>query len=91
MNLSEDIILLTDNIHLLTKDQAWHYRILPKHRTTEAFTLYCEEGIAQNDLISELEILTGLNIMLEAIPPVEIAKLLSKYYLKDNAAQGMVI
>ncbi|RKR84512.1 general secretion pathway protein E/type IV pilus assembly protein PilB [Mucilaginibacter gracilis] len=90
MNTTEDIILLTDNIHLLTKDQAWHYRVLPKQKSNGTFTLYCEDGANQNEIISELEILLGLTVNLDAIPPVQIARLLSKYYIKDNAAQGAI-
>jgi general secretion pathway protein E/type IV pilus assembly protein PilB len=88
MNLTEDIILLTDNIHLLTKDQAWHYRILPKSKQGTAFTLYCEDGVNTQQLLSELEILLGLTIELEPLPAAQIARLLSKYYIKDSAAQG---
>lgn len=88
MNLTEEITLLTENIHWLTKDQAWHYRILPKNRTSENFTLYCEDSVALPELSSELEILLGLEIKLEPMPSQQIARLLSKYYIKDNAAQG---
>ena len=88
MNLTEEIAILTDNIHWLTKDQAWHYRVLPKSRGDRQFSLYCEEGTDQNGLSSELEILLGLDIELHPIPVLQIARLLSKYYIKDNVAQG---
>jgi len=88
MNLTEDIVILTDNIHWLTKDQAWHYRVLPKDRTEKQFSLYCGDGANTMDLSAELEILLGLEIKLHPIPSNQIAKLLSKYYIKDNAAQG---
>ena len=90
MNLTEDIVLLTDNIHLLTKDQAWHYRILPKQKKEEGFMLYCEEGIDQYTLMAELEILLGVHIELEAIPDAQIARLLSKYYIKNNSSSGSI-
>jgi general secretion pathway protein E/type IV pilus assembly protein PilB len=88
MNLTEDIVILTDNIHWLTKDQAWHYRVLPNSRTGKHFSLYCEDGIDPVALSSELEILLGLEVKLIPISAVQIARLLSKYYIKDNAAQG---
>jgi len=90
MNLTEEITLFTDNIHWLTKDQAWHYRILPKGRTSESFALYCEDIADIGELSAELEILLGLEIQLESLPVAQIARLLSKYYIKDNAAQGSV-
>jgi type IV pilus assembly protein PilB len=88
MNLTEDIAILTEHIHWLSKDQAWHYRVLPHDRTGVQFTLYCEEGADRSSLSAELEILLGLDVELIPIPAVQVARLLSKYYIKDNAAQG---
>ena len=88
MNTLEEIIISTENLHRVTKDQAWHYRVLPKLRSDIKFTLYCEESASQIALSSELSILLNLDIQLEPIPDVHIARLLSKYYIKDNAAQG---
>lgn len=87
---TEEITLLTEHVHLLTKDQAWYYRILPKSKSSKHFTLYCEDGIDQDNLSSELEILLGTQVLLEPVPATSIAKLLSKYYIKDNAAQGAI-
>jgi type IV pilus assembly protein PilB len=88
MNITEEIVLLTDNIHLLTKDQAWHYRVLPKNKSGNEFNLYCEHSADSATLLSELEILLGINIKLEPIADELITRLLSKYYIKDNAIQG---
>jgi type IV pilus assembly protein PilB len=88
MNQTEEIVILTDNIHWLTKDQAWHYRVLPDNRTEKQFSLYCEEDADSTALSSELEILLGLEVKLIPIPAAQVARLLSKYYIKDNAAQG---
>ena len=88
MNLTEEITLITENLHLLTKDQVWHYRVLPKNNANNYILLYCEETSDQNSLIAELEILLNTVIKLEPIPGSQIARLLSKYYLKDNAAHG---
>ena len=88
MNLTEEITLLTENIHWLTKDQAWHYRVLPKQKTENYFLLYCEHTADKNALSAELAILLNLDIKLEPVSAPQIARLLSKYYIKDNAAQG---
>ena len=81
MNLTEEIALLTENLHLLTKDQAWHYRILPKSKIDNQLLLYCENSADVYELSSELEILLGADIKLEQIANEQIAKLLSKYYI----------
>jgi type IV pilus assembly protein PilB len=88
MNGTEDIVILTENIHWLTKDQAWHYRVLPFELTGKQYALYCEEGADQVVLAAELEVLLGLDVKLIPIPAAQVARLLSKYYIKDNAAQG---
>lgn len=88
MNTEEDIVLLKDHIHWLTKEQAWHYRILPKERTITYFQLYCEDIAALNDLSAELEVLFDVPVKLIPIAATQIARLLSTYYIKDNVAQG---
>jgi len=88
MNLVEDIVIKTDDLHWLTKDQAWHYKVLPKNKTTNRITLYFISGTDANSLIAELEILLGIEVDVDPIPEGQITKLLSKYYLKENAAQG---
>lgn len=87
-SIMEEVILSPDQIHCLSKDQAWHYRILPKMRSDVAFELYFDETADKNELIAELEILTGLTVSLEALSTQQVSRLLSKYYLKDNAVQG---
>lgn len=88
MNPTEDIVLLTDNLHWLAKDQAWHYRVLPKSKNQNTIGLYCDEDADQHNLSLELEILFGTEISLHPIPALHVSKLLSKYYIKDNALQG---
>ncbi|SDQ01662.1 general secretion pathway protein E/type IV pilus assembly protein PilB [Mucilaginibacter sp. OK268] len=88
MSLNQDIHLPAGNIHLLAQEQAWYYRVLPKNSAPGYIELYCEEGADAEVLVSELEILLGLEVQLEPIPPEDIARLLSKYYIKDTASSG---
>ncbi len=86
--IAEEISIQTEDLHALTKDQAWHYKILPKSKRQNGLTLYCEDSADAGSLAAELEILLGVEVQLEPIPEPDIARLLSKYYLKENAAQG---
>jgi type IV pilus assembly protein PilB len=88
MNQKEEITLLTENIHWLTKDQAWHYKVLPKNKSSDHYLLYCEETAEKDALAAELELLLNRDVRLEPIPATQVARLLSKYYIKDTAAQG---
>ena len=88
MSLNQDIHLPTGNIHLLAQEQAWHYRVLPKNSESGYIELYCEEGVDLELLGSELEVLLGLEVRLDPIPAADIARLLSKYYIKNTASPG---
>ncbi|MEO7215169.1 GspE/PulE family protein [Mucilaginibacter sp.] len=86
MDLSTDITLQTEHIHWLTKDQAWHYRVLPKGKENNTLQLFCEDGADQYSLLSELEILLGQDVALQPLASSQIARLLSTYYIKQSAA-----
>lgn len=86
--MSEDIHILTENIHWLTKDQAWHYRVLPKYKQGSNLTLYCEESADADALADELGMLLGGEVVLEQIADARISMLLSKYYIESQAARG---
>ncbi len=88
MEQIEEIQLLSDQLHCLTKEQAWHYRILPKSKNASDLHLYCEDSANQNELAGELEVLFGLHIILTQLPNAHIARLLSRHYLKENAVEG---
>jgi len=88
MNTMNEIILSPDQMHWLSKEQAWHYRILPKLRSEGTMTLYYDDASDAQPLSEELEVLTGLSIELEPLPATQVSRLLSTYYLKDNAVQG---
>lgn len=85
---TQDIMLSADQLHLLTKEQAWHYRILPFEKIGDLFSLYYDEQEDAGQLEAELEVLTGYAIKLLPMPAQVISRLLSRYYLKDNAAHG---
>lgn len=88
LHTTNDILLSAEQVHWLTKEQAWHYRILPKAKSDNNLELYCDSEADQFELMAELEILTGGSIRLFALPAEQVSRLLSKYYLKDNAVQG---
>lgn len=88
MNITPEITLLTEHVHLLTKEQAWHYRVLPRGAYVDSIELYCGESDDRVALSDELEVLLGKDVQLFPIADEAVARLLSKYYIKDNALQG---
>lgn len=88
MNLNKLITIPTEHLHWLTKEQAWHYRVLPKSKANGVLELYGEISAPLQELETELEILFGMRVTTEGLPDEEIARLLSKYYRKDQTAPG---
>lgn len=84
MNIVDDIILASEQLHLITKEQAWHYRVLPKGHAGAVLHLYCESNAEQLNLTEELEIVLNRPIKLEPLDPTQISRMLARHYLRDN-------
>ena len=84
-----EVNLLIENLHLLSQEQAWHYHVLPKDKSSGKLTLFCQDDADRIQLTDELEILLGINIVLEALPATHIAKLLSKYYIRQQVENNL--
>lgn len=85
---TDEIVLSSSQLHLLSQEEAWHYRVLPKEKDHFQFILYAEQGSGQAALQMELEVLTGLRVELIALPADQISRLLSRYYLKNEAGSA---
>jgi len=86
LNTTPAITLLTDNIHLLTHDQAWHYRVLPKSHKGRKLVVYSAQSADADALAAELEVLLDKEVVIETLPDEDITRLLTKYYLRENNA-----
>ncbi|MGN8072599.1 GspE/PulE family protein [Mucilaginibacter sp. 22184] len=81
---SESIVLQTADLHMLSREQAWHYRVLPKLASAGLLELYCDEQTDRNALQAELEIVSGLEIRLFPVKPEVVNRLLSQYYIQES-------
>jgi type IV pilus assembly protein PilB len=88
--MEEEIILLTENLHWLKKEAAWHYRVLPESRTDHSLTLFCDAEAALDSLSSELETVLGYQIHLKPLPAGQISQLLSKFYIRQQSGRESV-
>lgn len=79
----EYIPLKTDDLQLLTPEQAWHYRIIPKGQTHSAISFFIDEK-EPADAVEQLEMIFGKSIFLEPRQSEMIQKSLSKYYRQDQ-------
>lgn len=73
-----------DFLSALSKEQAWHYRILPKRLELNQLILFCDETAELSALKDELEIILGKRIITEPLPPAMITQLLNLHYPKAS-------
>ncbi|PTQ92457.1 general secretion pathway protein E/type IV pilus assembly protein PilB [Mucilaginibacter yixingensis] len=88
MNEAAVISIQRDQLHWLTKEQAWHYRVLPVAKTADSFELYCEAEADTDTLRDELEMLFGITVSFVPIPAEQLARLLSTHYLRDQGTKA---
>ncbi len=77
------ISLTVDLQQLLTTEQAWHYRVIPKSSKKENIELFAGDDF-NNEIKDELEILLGKDVKVETISNEIIQKTLGKYYRRNN-------
>lgn len=66
------------------REQAWHYRVLPKLSDVNSLVLLCDETENTGVLADELEISLGKSITLDLIPAAIITQLLNLHYPKKS-------
>ncbi|CAM4115630.1 general secretion pathway protein E/type IV pilus assembly protein PilB [Pedobacter westerhofensis] len=71
-------------LNVFSKEQAWHYRILPKLNDDTGLILLCDESENIISLSDELEIVLGKRIILDPQPAATISQLLNLHYPKEN-------
>lgn len=78
--LQDHIVLNVDLQQLLTAEQAWHYRIIPKQADKNTLTFYIDPAQKSSILSDELEMLFGKQVKLVELSPETVQKTLSRYY-----------
>ncbi len=85
MNTADDIMISPAAVHRLSREQAWHYRILPKEDGAGKSVFYCDNNNDLFGLAAELEIVFGTEVELDAKPTETIERLLATYYFRDQS------
>jgi len=76
-----------DTLHLIDRDIALQYRVLPKGKEAGLLSLYCEEHAYGSSLAEELQVILGVEVKLEGLEGAEISRLLSTHYLNGPSAE----
>lgn len=74
----------TEIANIISKEQAWHYRILPKSMDGSSLVVWGDDEVSALELQDELEILLGKTVSVEQISADLMNAMLHKYYQKDN-------
>jgi len=85
VNVNKEILnVSTENMQLISVDQAWFYSIVPKSQYANKISFYIDESRNIESTRDELEILLGKEIELEATPHDLITQTISKLYRKKS-------
>ena len=84
MNEIDYISLKVEDLQLITAEQAWHYRIIPKEHDGSHITFFIDNATFNPSIEEELEILFGKNIQLEATATEIVSNSLSRYYRQEE-------
>lgn len=71
-------------INTISKEQAWHYRVLPRNVDELEIVLCCDETEDLDAMAQELEVIMGKRILTDVLPAVQITELLGLHYPKEN-------
>ncbi|WKN45346.1 GspE/PulE family protein [Tunicatimonas pelagia] len=84
MTPADQIVLDTETMQCLTAEQAWHYRTVPKRITTSTLECYADDQQLNDELVDELEMLTGKSITLYPVSTTILERALTQYYPKKT-------
>lgn len=80
----EFIEVEVENQQIITSDQAWHYRIIPKEVEASKLCFYLDNSVLPNTLQEELELLFGMEVELIPTNSNLIQQTLSRVYRTAN-------
>lgn len=82
--MKDHIEISTELQQMITAEQAWHYKILPKSRHDHTIAFYSSEANNLTGIVDELEVLFGLKVECHQIDNELLLKSLGKYYRRTR-------
>lgn len=71
-------------LQLISTDQAWHYRIVPKSDNENTIVFYIDQTQDLESIQAELEMIMGKEVQLEASETEWLHHILGRFYRKGN-------
>ncbi len=88
MELTENTLLTTEQLQLISLDQAWHYRIVPYYGDGVKLHCWVDETVYHDSLLDELEMILGKQIQLSKAATPSIQTALTRFYRKEEKKEG---
>ena len=80
-----NIELDVKQLQIISRDQAWAYRIIPQKESPDQLDFYIDESSDIQNTLKKLEITFGKRIELERVSTEVLQRALGKYYRKSDA------
>lgn len=80
----EEIVINSEDIHVISADLANYYKIIPKEVFDNQLFLYCIKSNIKEEIKEEIELLIGKEVTLVPYEESNINKALSIYYRKER-------
>lgn len=81
--MEQNIVIKTDYLQLITVEQAWHYRIVPREALNGSIFLYTDNIYTEN-IKDEIELIFNKEVFFEVVDSEIIQRTLGKYYRKQQ-------
>ena len=76
--------IATELLQLLTTEQAWHYRVIPKEQRGKTLGMWIDETIEATSVQAELQMILNTSIHLSPIQSSAIQQALNTHYRKEK-------
>ncbi|KOY84386.1 general secretion pathway protein GspE [bacterium 336/3] len=89
MVYNQFISLSPEQIQIISKEQAWHYKIIPNYNHSHEICFFIDKSNDISQIQEELEVLFGKKVLLELTESLIISRTLSQYYFKEEDKQSL--
>ena len=87
----KEFTVTTEALELLTAREAREYRLIPFEVKGDLLGCYGEDGVDYENVVTEVEVLTGKRLKVEFLEGEEFTRLLGHHYRQEHQARSRVV
>lgn len=84
----KEFTVATEALELLTSREAWEYRLIPFEIKGDLLECYGEKGYDYENIVMEVEVLTGKHLKVVFLAEEEFSRLLGRHYRQECQARN---